>query len=48
MSQLLANLVRWDVRPERTVTNRFSLAEAGEAYKLADAGTAGKVSVVFD
>jgi threonine dehydrogenase-like Zn-dependent dehydrogenase len=48
MSDLLERLVRWQVRPERTVTHRFPLAEAAEAYKLADAGNAGKVSIVFD
>ena len=31
-----------------TVTDTFALAEAGEAYKRADAGTAGKVAIVFD
>ena len=48
MAELLEYLVRWGVRPERTVTHRFALAEAAEAYALADAGTAGKVAVVFD
>jgi threonine dehydrogenase-like Zn-dependent dehydrogenase len=48
MSELLANLVRWNLRPDVTVTDTFALAEAGAAYKLADAGTAGKVAIVFD
>ena len=48
MEQLLEALVRWGVRPERVVTDRFSLAQAAEAYRLADAGTAGKVAIVFD
>jgi len=48
MSELLANLVRWNLRPEVTVTDRFALADAGAAYRLADAGTAGKVAIVFD
>jgi threonine dehydrogenase-like Zn-dependent dehydrogenase len=48
MSELLANLVRWNLRPDVTVTDRFALAGAGEAYKLADSGTAGKVAIVFD
>ena len=47
MSELLANLVRWKLRPDVTVTDTFALADAGEAYKLADAGTAGKVAIVF-
>jgi threonine dehydrogenase-like Zn-dependent dehydrogenase len=48
MSELLQNLVRWKLRPEVTVTDRFPLSDAGEAYRLADAGTAGKVAIVFD
>lgn len=48
MSELLANLVRWNLRPEVTVTDRFALAAAGDAYTRADAGTAGKVAIVFD
>ncbi len=48
MSDLLANLVRWGVRPDRTVTHRFGLDAADEAYRLADAGSAGKVCMVFD
>jgi threonine dehydrogenase-like Zn-dependent dehydrogenase len=47
MSELLANLVRWNLRPDVTVTDTFALADAGAAYKLADAGTAGKVAIVF-
>jgi threonine dehydrogenase-like Zn-dependent dehydrogenase len=48
MSDLLANLIRWGIRPDVTVTHRFALDAAGEAYRLADAGTAGKVCIVFD
>jgi threonine dehydrogenase-like Zn-dependent dehydrogenase len=48
MSELLENLVRWKLRPDVTVTDRFALGDAGAAYKLADAGTAGKVAIVFD
>jgi threonine dehydrogenase-like Zn-dependent dehydrogenase len=47
MSELLANLVRWNLRPDVTVTDTFALADAGAAYKLADAGKAGKVAIVF-
>jgi threonine dehydrogenase-like Zn-dependent dehydrogenase len=43
MSELLTNLPRWGLRPERTVTDRFGLAGAAEAYRLADAGGAGKI-----
>jgi threonine dehydrogenase-like Zn-dependent dehydrogenase len=48
MSELLENLVRWKLRPDVTVTDRFALAAAGAAYQLADAGIAGKVAIVFD
>jgi threonine dehydrogenase-like Zn-dependent dehydrogenase len=48
MSELLENLVRWKLRPDMTVTDRFALSDASAAYKLADAGTAGKVAIVFE
>lgn len=48
MEELLDRLVRWDLHPESIVTHRFALAEADEAYRVADAGAAGKVCVVFD
>jgi threonine dehydrogenase-like Zn-dependent dehydrogenase len=48
MSELLVNLVRWKLRPDVTVTDRFTLDDAGAAYRLADQGTAGKVAIVFD
>jgi threonine dehydrogenase-like Zn-dependent dehydrogenase len=48
MSELLANLDRWHLRPDVTVTDTFPLGGAGQAYELADAGTAGKVAIVFD
>ncbi len=48
MEDLLEHLVRWDLHPERTVTGRFPLAQTGEAYALADSGSAGKVAVVMN
>jgi threonine dehydrogenase-like Zn-dependent dehydrogenase len=48
MADLLDRLVRWNVRPERIVTDRFPLVHAAEAYALADSGNAGKVAIVFD
>lgn len=48
MEELVERLVRWDVRPDRMVTHRFDLAEAEEAYRLADSGAAGKIAIVFD
>lgn len=48
MEDLLDRLVRWNVRPERVVTDRFALGDAEAAYRLADGGAAGKVAIVFD
>jgi threonine dehydrogenase-like Zn-dependent dehydrogenase len=48
MAELLENLVRWDVRLESLVTDRLPLEEAPEAYRIADAGAAGKVCLVLD
>jgi threonine dehydrogenase-like Zn-dependent dehydrogenase len=48
MEDLLEHLVRWDLHPERTVTARFPLAEAGQAYATADAGAGGKIAVVME
>ncbi|HEY0790708.1 MAG TPA: zinc-binding dehydrogenase [Chthoniobacterales bacterium] len=48
MAELAERLSRWDLHPEKTVTHRFSLSEAAEAYRVADEGQAGKVTVVFD
>jgi threonine dehydrogenase-like Zn-dependent dehydrogenase len=46
MEDLLERLVRWGLRPETVVTHRFPLAEAAEAYRVADGGAAGKVCVL--
>lgn len=48
MEDLVEHLVRWDLHPERIVTHRFPLAEAGRAYAVADAGSGGKVALVMD
>jgi threonine dehydrogenase-like Zn-dependent dehydrogenase len=48
MEDLLDRLVRWKLRPERIVTDQFTLDQAAEAYQRADAGTAGKVAIVFE
>ena len=48
MADLLEHLVRWNLHPERIVTARFPLAEAGQAYATADAGQGGKVAIVMD
>lgn len=47
MEELLRNLVRWDLHPERVVTHRFALEDAAAAYETADAGGGGKVAIVM-
>ena len=47
MSELTQRLSRWNLHPEKTVTHRFSLEEAAEAYRVADQGRSGKVTIVF-
>lgn len=48
MEDLLERLVRWNLHPEAIVTHRFALQQAGEAYRVADAGASGKVCIVFE
>ncbi len=48
MEELVENLVRWNVKPESTVTHRFPLEQADEAYRVADDGRSGKVALVMD
>jgi threonine dehydrogenase-like Zn-dependent dehydrogenase len=48
MEELVGNLVRWGLRPERIVTDRFPLEKATEAYAVADGGRAGKVGLVME
>ncbi|MCH8629255.1 zinc-binding dehydrogenase [Arsenicicoccus piscis] len=47
MEQLLEHLSRHDIYPDRIVTDRLPLEEAGRAYELADAAQGGKVCIVF-
>jgi threonine dehydrogenase-like Zn-dependent dehydrogenase len=46
MEELVELLVRWELHPEVMVTDRFDLADAAAAYRLADGGRAGKVAIV--
>jgi threonine dehydrogenase-like Zn-dependent dehydrogenase len=46
MEELARNLVAWGVRPEAVVSDRFTLAESDEAFRLAAGASRGKV--VFD
>ena len=48
MEDLLEHLVRWHLRPETIVTDRFALEDADKAYQVAAEGHAGKVCIVFD
>jgi threonine dehydrogenase-like Zn-dependent dehydrogenase len=48
MEDLVGHLVRWELHPERIVTDRFPLAGAADAYALADGGEAGKVALVME
>ena len=48
IEDLVERLPRWDMHPELTVTHRFPLAQAAEAYATMDRGTSGKVAIVFD
>jgi len=48
MEELVERIVRWGIHPEDLVTHRFTIEQAGEAYKLMAGGQCGKVAVVFD
>ena len=48
MAELTERLSRWDLHPDRTVTHRFSLDAADEAYRVAAGGASGKVAIVFE
>ena len=47
MEALLEFCVRKDLRPEATVTHRFPLSGAAEAYRLFDGGKTGKVVLTW-
>jgi len=42
MAELTERLSRWDLHPEKTVTHRFRLEDAAEAYRLLARGDLGK------
>jgi len=48
MEDLLERLDRWGLHPEKTVTHRFGLTDAADAYRIADEGQGGKVCIVFE
>jgi threonine dehydrogenase-like Zn-dependent dehydrogenase len=45
MEELTGVLARAGLHPDMTVTHRFGLDRAADAYALADSGTAGKVVI---
>jgi len=47
MAELTERLSRLDLHPDVTVTHRFPLEKAAEAYRIADEGQSGKVAIVF-
>lgn len=48
IEDLVERLPRWDMHPEITVTHRFQLAQAAQAYATMDGGASGKVAIVFE
>ncbi len=47
MAELAERLARWNLHPEITVTHRFKLEDAAEAYRVADGGQSGKVVITM-
>lgn len=47
MEELVERLLEWRITPEAIVTHRFPLRDAAEAYRIADAGQSGKVTLVM-
>ncbi len=48
MEDLVERMVRWNMHPEDTVTHKFPLDQAADAYRTMDEGTCGKVAVVWE
>ncbi len=48
MTDLVELLARRELHPEITVTHRFALAQAADAYRVADEGQAGKVVITLE
>ncbi len=48
MEELVEHLMRWGLHPDVMVTDRFTLAQAKEAYELFDSGQTGKVALVWE
>ncbi len=48
MADLVEHLSRWNLHPDITVTHRYSLDRAAEAYDTADKGQSGKVVITWN
>lgn len=48
MRELVERLPVWNLHPEVVVSHRFTLADAAQAYQLADEGRSGKIALVAD
>lgn len=48
MEDLVERMPRWNMHPEVTVTHRFPLDQAADAYATMDGGASGKVAIVFE
>jgi threonine dehydrogenase-like Zn-dependent dehydrogenase len=48
MEDLVERMDRWGLHPEMTVTHKFPLAKAAQAYALMNEGHCGKVAVVWE
>jgi len=48
MEELAERLASWKLHPEKTVTHRYSLDAAAQAYRVADEGNSGKVVITMD
>ena len=48
MEDLVEKLIAWDLKPEITVTHRFPLEQADQAYRIADEGQSGKVCLLME
>lgn len=47
LEELVEHIDRWGIHPDRTCTHQLPLANAAEAYTLADKGIGGKICIVF-
>jgi threonine dehydrogenase-like Zn-dependent dehydrogenase len=48
MEELAERLAAWKLNPSITISHRFPLLEAEQAYKTADAGKSGKVCLIME